>query len=121
VTNRIQRIDIAKGITILLVVIGHFPIPVLLRSWIYSFHMPLFFLISGMLFQKEKYTSFRQFFIRRNFSLFFPFIIFSVIIYALTFLIKMNAYSFSLNNGWELALWFIPVLYVTDVIYFLNL
>ena len=49
-TKRINYIDMAKGIGILLVVFGHssFPTPEA-NQWISSFHMPLFFLLSGML------------------------------------------------------------------------
>ena len=47
--RRSLALDIAKGIGILLVVLGHCPHvwpPV--KQWIYSFHVPLFFLLSGM-------------------------------------------------------------------------
>lgn len=55
-TNRKIYLDIAKGIAIILVVIGHilgeggvtFSHSNFLRSCIYSFHMPVFFMISGM-------------------------------------------------------------------------
>lgn len=49
-TKRITYIDMAKGMGILLVVFGHstFPTPDVNR-WISSFHMPLFFLLSGIL------------------------------------------------------------------------
>ena len=46
---RDSTIDIAKGIGIFLVVLGHFTVfasP--LYHYIYLFHMPLFFFISGM-------------------------------------------------------------------------
>lgn len=46
---RDSTIDIAKGIGIFLVVLGHFAVfasP--LYHYIYLFHMPLFFFISGM-------------------------------------------------------------------------
>ena len=48
--KRITYIDMAKGIGILLVVFGHsgFPSPAV-NQWISSFHMPLFFLLSGIL------------------------------------------------------------------------
>ncbi|WP_298014468.1 acyltransferase family protein [uncultured Megasphaera sp.] len=46
--KRIDWIDIAKGIAILLVIIGHTnPWGSTTRNFIYSFHMPLFFLLSG--------------------------------------------------------------------------
>ena len=43
-------LDIAKGILILLMVIGHSGAPKWLVNCIYSFHMPCFFIISGILF-----------------------------------------------------------------------
>lgn len=49
-TKRIHYIDMAKGIGILLVVFGHSAFPTSeVNRWISSFHMPLFFLLSGML------------------------------------------------------------------------
>lgn len=48
-TKRINEIDISKGIGILLVIIGHsLPEMSETREWIYSFHMPLFFLLTGL-------------------------------------------------------------------------
>ena len=45
--NRIEWLDVAKGITILLVIAGHTGIDNRARGLIYSFHMVLFFIISG--------------------------------------------------------------------------
>lgn len=46
--NRIDWIDVAKGIAILLVIIGHtLKMGAFLRNIIFSFHMPLFFILSG--------------------------------------------------------------------------
>lgn len=40
--------DIMKGMAIIAVVMGHFDdIPVILSRFIYSFHMPLFFIVAG--------------------------------------------------------------------------
>lgn len=52
--NRLQYIDIAKGMGILLVVLGHVRTSAPLHDTIYLFHMPLFFLLSGMLFKLEE-------------------------------------------------------------------
>lgn len=46
-TNRIEWIDVAKGIGIMLVILGH-TIDLNYSSIIYTFHMPLFFLLSGL-------------------------------------------------------------------------
>ena len=46
---RYYEIDVAKGIGILLVMLGHIlPNNSFLRMIIYSFHMPLFFILSGL-------------------------------------------------------------------------
>ncbi|WP_278969986.1 acyltransferase family protein [Megasphaera elsdenii] len=46
--NRVGWIDVAKGIAIVLVIIGHtVQFGGGTRNFIFSFHMPLFFLLSG--------------------------------------------------------------------------
>ncbi|MDR1896636.1 MAG: acyltransferase family protein [Prevotellaceae bacterium] len=50
--------DIMKGVGIILMIIGHGPIPLLLRNFIFSFHMPLFFIISGFFFKPRLYYTF---------------------------------------------------------------
>ena len=60
--ERIHWIDIAKGIAIMLVVIGHVPDAFdapFYRVAIYTFHMPLFFFLSGYVFsEKENFSVF---------------------------------------------------------------
>ena len=47
--NRINAIDIAKGIGIILVIVGHaLPSDSPIRIFVYTFHMPLFFILAGM-------------------------------------------------------------------------
>ena len=50
IKDRQIHIDIAKGLTILLVVYGHLHNPI--NEFIYSFHMPAFFFMSGMFAKK---------------------------------------------------------------------
>lgn len=69
--KRIEWIDIAKAVAIVLVGIGHYSCPKILMAFIYSFHMPLFFILSGITFNTSKYT-FQQFFIRKLKTLVFP-------------------------------------------------
>ena len=53
--KRLEWIDLAKGIGIILMIIGHMPsIPSAVHNWIFSFHMPLFFFLSGYMFKKKK-------------------------------------------------------------------
>lgn len=52
--ERIDCLDIAKGIGMLLVVLGHADPPKALRYAIFAFHMPMFFMISGMVYRKKR-------------------------------------------------------------------
>lgn len=54
-SKRIVSLDIAKGIGILIVVLGHVlrTSDVFLLRFIFSFHMPLFFILSGFVFKTE--------------------------------------------------------------------
>lgn len=88
-TNRDRNItiDIAKGICIILVVIGHY-VPENAPGWyidlitcIYTFHMPLFLFASGYIYaltkRKESYISFIK---RKCKRLMLPYIVTSIII-----------------------------------------
>lgn len=54
-SKRIESLDIAKGFGILIVVLGHVlrPNDVFLKEFIFSFHMPLFFILSGFVLKTE--------------------------------------------------------------------
>lgn len=53
IAERLSWLDILKGIGIILVVIGHVYSNRTVFNWLYSFHMPLFFLAAGWVY-KEK-------------------------------------------------------------------
>ena len=80
--KRLTYIDTAKGIGILLVILGHtYNISTALHTFIYSFHMPLFFIISGMTYNKEKYSNYSliPFIAKKAKSYLIPYLGFSVI------------------------------------------
>lgn len=52
--KREQAFDIAKGIGMLAVILGHMSIPNKLGDFIFSFHMPLFFLINGYFLKRKE-------------------------------------------------------------------
>jgi fucose 4-O-acetylase-like acetyltransferase len=63
--SRNSTIDAMRGVGIFLVVVGHVGLlPDFLKSLIYGFHMPFFFILSGYLFNEKKHTSlaWKQFF-----------------------------------------------------------
>jgi fucose 4-O-acetylase-like acetyltransferase len=89
VENRIGWIDVARGILIILVIIGHaiaetsykttfYRGYVLLFRCITIFHMPAFYIISGMLFNSEKWRnrSFGAYLKRKTVSLLVPYFVF---------------------------------------------
>lgn len=73
--SRIAWIDIAKGMGIILVGIGHTYMPKEICVWINSFHMPLFFILSGMTYKVNKY-SIKIFAWRKFKALMIPYFIF---------------------------------------------
>lgn len=53
--NRIPYIDTAKTICIFLMVVGHWTSNEMLWTYIYSFHMPAFFVVSGFLYRSHSW------------------------------------------------------------------
>lgn len=88
---RNNTICICKSIGIILMVIGHSACPTFLGRFIYSFHMPLFFIASGYFFS-TKYLNDKCLFIKKRFKgLYIPFIKWGLIFLLLhNFLFKAN-------------------------------
>jgi len=123
--RRIPWIDICKGIGIILVVIGHSSIPETLRKYIFSFHMPLFFFISGFLFNRTKYHTLGSFVLNKIRTILLPYIYFSIAIVIFYYLMNRITIAQGLKSillgygGYEgIALWFLISLFITEL-YFL--
>jgi len=127
--KRIEWIDVARGIGIVLVVLGHTGINANIGKWIFSFHMPLFFFISGLVFHATNTTTFVEFTKKRLKSWVMPYILYTLLIISFWALIASRGQSLwgyirsVLLMGWgynstTLALWFIPVLTCTCVLWF---
>jgi acyltransferase len=134
--NRIPWIDTAKALGITLVVLGHMSIPASTRQYIFSFHMPLFFFLSGYVFDPDKYRALSEFVDRRLRSLILPYLLFSLVAYVFWVLVDNNVGQtkgsavlepflgiFYSNNRFanmshNIALWFITCLFVVEVMFF---
>lgn len=131
-TSRIQWIDTCKGIGILLVVIGHTMIENKYRGPIYSFHMPLFFFISGYLFSIKKYSNIAQILFSKAKSLLVPYILFSFISIILIRILLNQPIAVSTfirtllvskRNAiyYDDPLWFLTSLFTVEIMYYLLL
>ena len=120
--QRNDLIDISRGLGILLVILGHSGLPISINKWIYSFHMPLFFIISGILFLNKE-ISINELLNKIANRLLKPYIYFSILVYILLLLIDKENININRNiilSGWiSYALWFIPVLIFTEIIFYL--
>ena len=128
--KRLDFLDYAKGIGILLVVLAHiycFNSDInrgIVTTWIYSFHMPLFFIISGMLL-RYKNTKLKKISIFKiAYGILLPYILFSII----TIIVKELLYGFSIKllvwdslytiTGLGLdVLWFLPALFIGETFF----
>jgi len=128
-----KRIVIMQCLGIIMVILGHSgdALPIL-SSWFpyYSFHMPLFFILSGITFNTSKYT-FQQFFIRKLKTLVFPWCL-AVVLYTVfqntCLVLGMSGIQIPWINiiprifwhyrvgAYDPVYWFIPCLFVTELL-----
>jgi acyltransferase len=110
--KRDNSIDIAKGLGIFLVIWGHLNTPTPYLN-IYSFHMPLFFLLSGI-FHKQQ-ISFSQLIKARSRSLLLPYVFFSLFSYFFYIVYQLIPYKDAIC----IPLWFFVSLFEVIIIYYL--
>ena len=84
--KRIDHIDIAKGIAILFVIIGHTIPDGIVKNIIYSFHMPVFLFFSGYFF---KHQSIKKLLVKNTKRLLVPYAVTSATIIVLCTLKKL--------------------------------
>ena len=83
IDKRIEWIDVAKGIGILFIILGHVFNTGFLRKWIFSFHVPFFFVVAGFTFSINR--GIVDFVIRKAKTLWIPYLFwscFSIVLYS---------------------------------------
>ena len=133
--ERLNYLDTAKGIGIILVVIYHHLLGAeFVNNWISSFHMPLFFMITGYIYgyRNDYSKTGKDFIIQKIKGLLYPYftlslivIVWNVIFYNVLFqsvvpdnstletcLLTITTYGYH-------ALWFVPCLFYGSVIFYL--
>ena len=100
-------VTLTKAIGIILMVIGH-TIPKGHIAWevIYTFHMPLFFIMSGYCFKEKYLDDAKQFIVRKIKGIYVPFVAFSMVCLALhNVFCHLYIYEPTYLFGWKNYLW----------------
>jgi fucose 4-O-acetylase-like acetyltransferase len=141
--GRIGWVDTIKVFAIFTVFLGHKTDCAALETIIYSFHIPLFFWVSGYVFNLKKHPDFRSFLRRRFRTLMVPYFVFAALSFAFWLVVvhslsvRGNVFSidpwppfagifYGVGSGpWhppmDVALWFLPCLFITDIYFwFIN-
>ena len=128
--KRIGYIDMAKGLAIILVIIGHISFtPSMGKTILYLFHIPLFFFLSGFTFSVDKYANFSSFFWNKFKGIVVPFFLMNAFVFLVQVFIlypdqilSFNLIQFAkqlllsdrLHNYFQL--WFLNVLFLSEIV-----
>lgn len=148
IKKRCRWVDVAKGISIILIVLGHIYTDPVLRKPIYAFHVPIFFFLAGVVEKNEK-TKFKDKVFKDFKAIMLPYylvgflsiILFTVIgekIFVLLGRDISNYHNLAQSAGfrdslwgmlygnsklgnmqWNLPLWFLPCFFATKLLFFL--
>lgn len=131
-------IDVAKGLGIILVVLGHTLIPDGIVKFIFAFHMPLFFFISGYLFSFNSYPTLNGLVLKKAKQLLIPYLIaFFITYFYWLFIGRTHGADMENNQLWWqpfqaliyggdwlkgifAPLWFFTGLFVTQIYFYLT-
>lgn len=121
-SSRIEWIDILKGIGICFVTFGHLYPALPIEKHIYSFHMFLFFFISGYLYKHP--GSFQKQIKKKVVSLLVPFLCWDIFATIIDIFVNKNyadaiSRAFTIGGGlcWDRPIWFLLVLFFVEIIF----
>ena len=130
--ERKEWIDIAKGIGIWFVVLGHcFVKDTYIHNWIFSFHMPFFFLLSGYCFNPDKYQRPVEVIKARFRALMIPYFVFVVVGVIVSLIIPQWRTQFEFGQvlkdiyqGYPslshiTSIWYLLSLFIITVVYYI--
>lgn len=135
---RNNYVDFLKGVGIFLVILGHHKN--IITNWIYSFHMPLFFMLSGIFHKNEE--TYLKFLKKKSKSLLIPYFVLSGILFIFWLIIGRKYGESVINNTpikesfmgiflgveikgissmeWGIPMWFLLCLFlISNIFYFL--
>ena len=130
-TKRIPYLDMARGIGMVLVVMGHVEyINLEIRQFITVFHMPLFFLLTGILLEKkqEEEKNYVDLIKKKAYTIMLPYAVFSV----LSLVVEVTRMVIKGLDEWDevfhhlfqscclqgvSTLWFLPALFMSELLF----
>lgn len=133
--NRIAWIDLARGLGMILVIFAHSPTWEPAKTWVYTFHVPLFFFLSGLLYNNSKYRTFKAFLVARSRTLLIPYILLSgvgLLVYLASIWIPASPdlhdttplraiigtfLGLRGTSPWNGTLWFLTCLFSVEILY----
>lgn len=127
--GRIEWMDVARGIGMLLVIIGHSRMGFSSKI-VGTFHMPLFFMLAGMTFNIQKYENIKILISKKIISLGIPYVLFSVLrMFRRAILNGIGYRNYDLlkgiigiflgsirNTEYDTGLWFLTCIFVVQII-----
>ncbi len=122
--SRNKSVDIAKGLGIILIVWGHTVCP--FRNQIYLFHVALFIILSGILFNYNVNVNSEQYILKKFHSLVIPYLryfVLGILVWFLSTFHKISLHDIfriinitnPQDNG---AIWFLLSLFYANLLYF---
>lgn len=126
-SKRITYIDTAKGILILLMLVGHIWNDGFVHDFIYVFHMPAFFILSGMTSSPKELSvrGFGKFLLSRGRTLLIPYLCFELYALGVDLIcngaylnVKGYAYQILTLRLFNGPLWFLMVMFLSGIFFY---
>lgn len=126
---RVAWLDVYKGLAMVAIVFYHVSEYLPVKMWLNTFHVPLFFFVSGMLFCAMPFGAFLK---KRAASILIPYFSFAVLSYIYYILIECRFRSCRFSNlqlasgiitgdydhlFFNIPLWFLPAFFVVQLFY----
>lgn len=133
--SRVDFIDLAKGFGMFAIIWGHTRLSGWSFEFVYAWHIPLFFFLSGLVFCRDRYPSLPIFLEKKWKSLLLPYLFYSCFTWAI-WVVVMKLTHADIQSYWaplmetfiargsggfmlhNVPLWFVTCLFAMELVYF---
>ena len=125
--NRLDYLDFTKGFAMIFVVFGHalaIESTNYIMNWAYSFHMPIFFIISGCLLKYKENNGKRYTIKTKCYSLLIPYLYFCIANIIIEFILSkfnINIFIYGIERTVTFygisSLWFVSALFMGEIVF----